>query len=176
MKQMKKKVLTAIIAIFALCLQANAQWFVGGYVRMDSYISNEGVSTIDISPDVGYTFGRWSVGVAFNSYVSFYFGKSFTSYNIGADPYAEYYFPINDFLSFFIEGGLGLRYHKYVEEGFDYGYFNFIPYAAPGIEFMLSDHWSILGHIGRLQWDNHQKNISFSAEGQALSMGLYYNF
>ena len=50
------------------------------------------------------------------------------------------------------------------------------PYLSPGMEIVLTDHWSFLGTLGRLDYDSFTKSFGFSVDGSAFSAGLYYNF
>ena len=85
-----------------------------------------------------------------------------------ANPYVEYYFWESGPVSFFVEGGLALTWNK----GFSYN-----PYVAPGISFAISDHWSVLGHIGRLGYDSLTQSLQFSiSKAASLGLGLYYSF
>lgn len=175
---MKKNILLALMSLFLFSTASFGQVYVGGSVRFDTSFSENGSTSIDIAPDIGYSFGRWSVGVCLTSYTSLDGSGKLSSFQFGFDPYAEYYFPVNSFLSLFIEGGLGLRWMNFNLTG-EYPEetnFNFIPYFSPGIQVELSEHWSLLAHIGRLEWNNMQKAITFSASGDAISMGLYYTF
>ena len=49
--------------------------------------------------------------------------------------------------------------------------------TTAGISFEISDHWDVMGHIGRLAYDSIDKTLLFSTTGVgALSLGLYYSF
>lgn len=161
---MKKAVLLAIVSLFAFIQTANAQFYVGGSVYVSTRFQETTVTHVGLSPDVGYTLGDWCFGSTFNlSATSGANNLSFT-----ATPYVEYFFWSSGPLSFFVEGGVGLTWGSR---------FFYNPYIAPGISFQVSDHWSVLGHIGRLGYDSMDKTLLFSTSGAgALSLGLYYSF
>ena len=175
--RMKKKILTAITAIFVLCLEASAQWYVGGNVQFDTRFSSDGTTALDFTPDIGYSFGRWSVGASLNTYMYFNEEHALSSLQASISPYVEYYFPVNGFLSFFLEGGLGLRYSSFnMAEGKGNATFSFNPYIAPGLEVTMSEHWSVLAHIARLSFNSEQRTLFLNGYSDALSVGLYYSF
>ena len=175
---MKKSIILALLSLLLFSTASFGQVYVGGSVRFDTTFTENGTTAIDIAPDIGYSFGRWSVGVCLTSYTNFDSQKGLSNFQFGLEPYAEYYFPVNSFLSLFIEGGAGFRWINFNLSG-EYPEdtsFNFIPYFSPGIQIDLSKHWSLLAHLGRLEWNNMQKTITFSASGDSISMGLYYSF
>ena len=55
-------------------------------------------------------------------------------------------------------------------------YWRFVPYLSPGIDIALTDHWSFLGTVGRLDYDSYNQSIGFSVDGSAFSAGVYYTF
>ena len=159
---MKKTILMAIVGLFAFVHSASAQFYVGGSFHINSRLSEEKSLYIGFSPDLGYTVGDWCFGSVLDLAIQDG-GAAFT-----ATPYVEYYFWNSGPVSFFVEGGVGLTWDKV---------FSYNPYVAPGISFAISDHWSVLGHIGRLGYDSLTKSLEFSiSKAASLSLGLYYSF
>lgn len=161
---MKKAVILAIVSLFAFVQAANAQFYVGGSVYVSTQFQETTVTHIGLTPDVGYTWGNWCFGSSFN--LASTTGRD--NFTFTATPYAEYFFWSSGPVSFFVEAGVGLTWGSR---------FSFNPYVAPGISFKISDHWDVMGHIGRLAYDSIDKTLLFSTTGVgALSLGLYYSF
>ncbi len=159
---MKKTIILAIVGLFALAQAANAQFYVGGSFHINSSLAEERSTYFGFSPDLGYTVGKW----CFGSILDLSVVNGSTAFT--ANPYVEYYFWESGPVSFFVEGGLALTWNR----GFSYN-----PYVAPGISFAISDHWSVLGHIGRLGYDSLTQSLQFSiSKAASLGLGLYYSF
>lgn len=162
---MKKAIVLAIIGLFAFVQAAKAQFYVGGSFHISSEFTENPTTSIGLSPDLGYTLGDWCFGAALSLNVTG--GNQGTVFT--ATPYVEYFFWSSGALSFFVEGGADLDWAGST--------FSFYPYVAPGISFDISDHWSVLGHIGRLGYNTLNKQLVFTTSGaSALSLGLYYSF
>lgn len=163
---MKTSIILAIVSLFAFVQAANAQFYVGGSFHVATqFTESQNNTQIGFSPDLGYTIGDWCIGSVFE--ISSISGLS-KSFGFTANPYVEYFFWSSGALSFFVEGGVGLTWGEH---------FSCYPYIAPGICFDVSDHWSVLGHIGRLGYDTLSKTLVFTTSGaSALSLGLYYSF
>lgn len=173
---MKKALIITIIALLGICREANAQFYVGGSVSAHFGYTDSRFTSFSLSPDIGYSFGDWSVGSTIN--ISTYGDKDdgLTSLRLGITPYAEYYFFSAGPVSLFAEGGIALFFARYLSEGAPENAFYVNPYLAPGIEISLTDHFSVLCHIGRLEWNTEARDFGFSINGEALSLGLYYSF
>ena len=173
---MKKVLIIAAIALLGFCLKANAQFYVGGSVSAHFGYSETRFTSFGFSPDIGYGFGDWNVGSTIN--ISTYGDKidGLTSLRLGLTPYVEYYIFSAGPVSLFAEGGIALFFTRYlVAEALENAFF-VNPYLAPGIEISLSDHFSVLCHLGRLEWNTEARDFGFSISGEALSLGLYYSF
>lgn len=159
---MKRTILVAILGLFAFVQSAHAQFYVGGSFHVNSRVTEKNSTFIGFSPDLGYSVGNWSYGACLDLTIE----DGSTAFT--ANPYVEYYFWTSGPVSFFAEGGVSLTWNN----GFSYE-----PYVAPGIMFTVSDHWSVLGHIGRLGYNSLNKTIEFSiSKAASLSLGLYYSF
>lgn len=173
---MKKALIIAAIALLGLCQKANAQFYVGGSVSAHFGYTDSRFSSFSFTPDVGYGFGDWNVGSTIN--ISTYGDKDdgLTSLRLGLTPYVEYYIFSAGPVSLFAEGGIGLMFSRYLATGGLENAFYVNPYLAPGIEISLTDHLSVLCHLGRLEWNTESRDFGFSINGEALSLGLYYGF
>lgn len=168
---MHKKLITlAALLLFAIPL--HAQLYVGGAVSVSHSGSNQTFST-SFRPDIGYSFGRFAAGVAFlaETYTSLEEGGDKTT-NLSLAPYVEYHFWSSDNLSLYVEGGVG--HSRFV--GFESRYSRWTPYLGLGVSFALTDHWTLEGQLGRLEYDSYFRNTQFNWSGDALSVGLYYTF
>jgi hypothetical protein len=162
---MRKTIVLAIVGLLAFVQAASAQFYVGGSFHLSTQFTENPVTQIGFSPDLGYTVGDWCFGSTFE--LSSTSGE-IKRFSFTVNPYVEYYFWSAGAFSFFIEGGAGFSWGDY---------FNCTPYLAPGVSFQVSDHWSVLGQIGRLGYDTHEKSLVFTTRGAAaLSLGLYYSF
>lgn len=162
---MKKTLLLAIVGLFAFMQTANAQFYVGGSFQVSTQFTENPVTQIGFSPDLGYSVGDWSFGSTFEAT---YISGSSQPFGFTVNPYAEYFFWSSGAFSFYVEGGVGLSW---------IGFFTCTPYLAPGVSLDLTDHWSVLAQIGKLGYDTHAKSLIFTSSGAAaLSLGLYYSF
>ena len=85
---MNKKLLI-VLALLLLAVPLRAQWYVGGSLAFRS--SEAGQSTnIVLRPDVGYSWEKWSLGVAFS--IDAYRTKETAQgeFVLDISPYAEY--------------------------------------------------------------------------------------
>lgn len=170
---MKRLLLLFILLTAASLPEVKAQWYLGGSLSWNAQLDRKDFA-IDVLPEVGYSLGDWSFGTV----VTLYWSRSdnsgeMSSYlNIGLAPYVEYYFYSTGPLSFFAEGGLDALYRASDPEN----RWRFVPYLAPGMEFRLADHWSMVAHLGRLEWDSVINSLAFNLFGNNLSLGLLYSF
>lgn len=171
---MQKKWLIFVLLLL-LAIPAQAQWFIGGRA---SIIANfrEKSAGFALRPDVGYSFKNISVGV--NAVIDYYGytpqeGEKRTSnITFGLAPYIQYYFLRLGRVSFYLD--TGLEVNRYTAE--DDAYWRFIPYISPGLDIAITDHWSFLGTVGRLEYDSYHRYLNFSLDGTGFSAGLYYTF
>ena len=166
---MNKKLLI-VLALLLLAVPLRAQWYVGGSLAFRS--SEAGQSTnIVLRPDVGYSWEKWSLGVAFS--IDAYRTKETAhgDFVLDISPYAEYYLWESGILSFYVEGGCGFR--RSISQ--HNSYTSWTPYLKPCLEIALTDHWSVQSSLGRLEYDTHFKNFSFEIDNW-LGIGIYYSF
>ncbi len=170
---MQKKWLIFVLLLL-LAVPARAQWSAGGRVSINGNVGN-GSFGMTLRPDVSYTFKDIAVGIngiaefdRFNSNNS----TPETIYKLGLAPYIQYFFFRIGQFSFFLDGGLEVsRFASNVVQ-----YWSFIPYIGPGLEISLTEHWTLQGTFGRLDYNSYSRTINFYLDGSAFSAGLYYSF
>ena len=166
-----------ILAVFLLLsIPAQAQWFIGGRVSLNANFKDKSGGFV-LRPDVGYTFKN-DIAVGVNGIVDYYGytpqpGENRSSnISFGLAPYIQYYFVRIGKVSFYLDGGVEITR----QTNPDNAYWRFIPYLSPGMEIVLTDHWSFLGTLGRLEYDTFLNTLGFSLDGTGFSAGLYYTF
>lgn len=166
---MPKRVII-VLALLLLAIPLRAQWYLGG--NLSFHRSNFGQTTIfAFRPDVGYSVGNWSFGASFVIEAYKADDQEVVDTGLEVAPYVEYYFWNSGILSFFVEGGCGIRRYRSTYEN----YMQWTPYLKPCLQISLTDHWAVLGSLGKLEYDSHFKSISFEMDN-GVSVGLYYNF
>ena len=173
---MKKTIIIAIIALLGLSREASAQLYIGGSLTAHASFNNSRSIAVSVAPDIGYGFGNWNVGTMFNAYTYHDQEEPGTSLRLSVTPYAEYYFFSAGPVSLFAEAGIGLLFTNDISDEAPHGQFFYNPYLAPGIEISLTDHFSVMCHLGRLEWNSEINDISLTMSGESLALGLYYSF
>lgn len=173
---MKKTIIIAIIALLGLSREASAQLYIGGSLTAHASFNNSRSVALSIAPDIGYGFGNWNVGTMLNAYTYRDQENPGTSLRLSVTPYAEYYFFSAGPVSLFAEAGLGLLFTNDISDEAPHGQFFVNPYLAPGIEISLTDHFSVMCHLGRLEWNSEINDVNLTMSGESLSLGLYYSF
>lgn len=164
------KRLIILLALLLLAVPLRAQWYLGGSVSFHCSQSSRS-NNFTLRPDVGYSWGNWSFGAsfAFESFKSD--GDTKGEIGLEVTPYVEYYFWKSGILSFFVEGGCGFR--RFLSS-YD-SYTQWTPYLKPCLEISLTDHWAVMGSLGKLEYDTHFRSLSFEMDN-GVSVGLYYTF
>ena len=167
----KLTILAALLLLFSLPLRA--QFYLGGAASVAHSGSYKSL-TMSLRPDVGYSFGQLSVGVAavFETYHSNLDESNTTSF--GFSPYLQYFVWSSGNFSFYLEGGVG--YYRLTSSAPEDSFTRWTPYLAPGISFAVTEHWSLEGQLGRLEYNSHLRNTEFSWMGDDVRVGLYYTF
>ena len=173
---MKKTIIIAIIALLGISREASAQLYIGGSLTAHASFNNSRSVALSIAPDIGYGFGNWNVGTMLNAYTYRDQENPGTSLRLSVTPYAEYYFFSAGPVSLFAEAGLGLLFTNDFSDEAPHGQFFVNPYLAPGIEISLTDHFSVMCHLGRLEWNSEINDVNLTMSGESLSLGLYYSF
>jgi hypothetical protein len=173
---MKKTIIITIIALLGLSREASAQLYVGGSLTAHASFNNSRSIAVSVAPDIGYGFGNWNVGTVFNAYAYHDKEDIGSSLRISVTPYAEYYFFSAGPVSLFAEAGIGFLFTNDLVDEAPKGQLFVNPYLAPGIEISLTDHFSVMCHLGRLEWNSEANDINLTMSGESLSLGLYYSF
>ncbi len=173
---MKKTLILIVIALLGFCREASAQLYIGGSLTAHASFNNNRSTALSIAPDIGYGFGNWNVGTMLNAYTYHDQENPGTSLRLSVTPYAEYYFFSAGPVSLFAEAGIGLLFTNDIVDEAPNGQFFVNPYLAPGIEISLTDHFSVMCHLGRLEWNSEINDINLTMSGESLSLGLYYSF
>lgn len=181
---MKKILMMAVMAVMAL--GASAQWYVGGSLNFGQ-TKSDGVktTTYGIAPEVGYNFSeKWAFGGILDLGYTKITDVKTTLINV--NPYARYTYFKSDVVSLFVDGtvGLGFGWSKAGGEKSDTA----VAYSIglkPGVAFNFNEHFSLVAHIGLLGYqggNDTYKDAGLPEEwglhlnGNALSLGFYYNF
>ena len=173
---MKKTIIIAIIALLGLSREASAQLYIGGSLTAHAGFNNSRSISVSIAPDIGYGFGNWNVGTVFNAYAFNSEDEPGTSLRLSVTPYAEYYFFSTGPVSLFAEAGIGFLFTNDLVDEAPKGQLFVNPYLAPGIEISLTDHFSVMCHLGRLEWNSEINDVNLTMSGESLALGLYYSF
>ena len=173
---MKKTIIIAIIALLGFSREASAQLYIGGSLTAHASFNNSRSIAVSVAPDIGYGFGNWNVGTMLNAYTYHDQEEPGSSLRISVTPYAEYYFFSAGPVSLFAEAGIGFLFTNDLVDETPKGHFFYNPYLAPGIEISLTDHFSVMCHLGRLEWNSEINDISLTMSGESLALGLYYSF
>lgn len=165
-----------LAAFLLLSIPAQAQWFIGGRVSLNANFKDKSGGFV-LRPDVGYTFKN-DIAVGVNAIFDYYgftpqAGENRSSnITFGFAPYIQYYFVRLGKFSFYLDGGLEVS--RFISP--ESAYWRAIPYISPGLEIVLTEHWSFLGTLGRLEYDTFLHNVGFSVDGTGFSAGMYYTF
>lgn len=178
---MKKFLFTLAAAV--ITLTASAQVYVGGEVGFwRNWDDNH--TTFTIKPEVGYTLSdNWAIGTTIGYAHNYKDGAKYNGFEVA--PYARYTFVKFDAVSLFLDGGFGFQTYKVKvnghssdsQNGWEVG-------IKPGVKVDLTEKLSFVAHVGFLGYRDSDDDVSafgedgfgFSANGNNLTFGLYYNF
>lgn len=166
-----KKILITLVLCCMAAWQAHAQFCIGGHISFSGNTQDKQFS-VDFRPDFSYTFGKFSAGVTLR-FDFFNNSENVNQIGWGFSPYLQYYFWELGRVSLLVEGGAAVNHLNYNN---DNPQWQFEPYVSPGLSIDLTDHWSVMGYLGRLSWDSlyHSWNFNLSPEGYSLA--VYYSF
>lgn len=179
---MKKFLLTAVVAVFALA--ANAQVWVGGSLGAStskhSYDGHElyKENAVKIAPTIGYTYNDdWDF--ALDLIYKHNDGKEINSNSFGFAPYARYKFVKAGAFKAFVEGGFS--YENTHVSGVDKNVNSWEIFIRPGVSYDLSKKVTIDAKLGALnyQFDKQgdYKTNTFGLDLHSdVQFGVYYNF
>lgn len=179
---MKKFLLTAVVAVFALA--ANAQVWVGGSLGAStSKVTNDGhelykKNAVKVAPTIGYTYNDdWDF--ALDLIYEHADGKGTNSNAFGFAPYARYKFVKAGAFKAFVEGGFS--YENTHVSGFDKNVNDWEIFIRPGVSYDLSKKVTIDAKLGALNYQfEKQGDLKTNTFGLDLhsdvQFGVYYNF
>ena len=169
---MMKKIILSLIAGILLGIPAMAQWCVGGSINYGASYRDH-THSINIKPDVSYTFGNVCVGANLTIEIYRENDTNNTSQSYDISPYVQYYLFEVGPLSFYIEGGVEILRRLQDAEG---PFLHWTPYINPGLCITMTEHWSVMGYLGRLEYDAYNQYLSFGLESSNFGVGVYYTF
>lgn len=178
------------MALAAMGTTASAgDWYAGGNIGF-MHESKNGVTTntFAIQPEVGYNFSeRWSFGGHIGYLYRNTAGQDINLNLFSINPYGRftYYRTDNNLIQLFIDGGVGFGIGSTSVSGKSHTAVTYEIGLKPGIAFNITDHFSVLAHLGFLGYhgaNNRAKDggeaeyggVNFSSEN--LNIGLYYTF
>ena len=179
---MKKLFLIAALAVASL--SASAQFYSGGALGFTRN-ATDNITTFTLAPEVGYTFNEdWSFGGVLDYEYRYTRGSKLNIFEIS--PYARYNYAAlaEDKLKFFVDAGIGFGVQK--ATGYDTGFVYHIGFR-PGISYSLSEHYSIVAHLGNLGWEGatdkaageygRKNKFTWNVfDWNDLMFGFYYSF
>lgn len=191
---MKKIISTLLLAIATLGTTAQAgDWYVGGnigFMHRSQKIDNAIVTTneFSIQPEVGYNANdTWSFGGHIGYLYRNYAGQDINLNLFSINPYARYTFfrTSNNLVQLFVDGGVGVGVGSTSKNGDSSTACTYEIGLKPGIAINITDHFSVLAHIGFLGYHGANDNAKAGGEpeyggvnfsSQNLNFGLYYTF
>lgn len=180
---MKKFLLTAMVAVFALA--ANAQVWVGGSIGASTSkttadgIKDVKINKVTIAPTIGYTLDEnWDIAAEISySHKDKNVGKS--SNTFGFAPYARYkYFKIGKFAAF-ADGGFSYANEHICGDSESVNIWGIG--IAPGVSYDLNNKISIDARLGGIGWefskygDVKTNKFGFDLDNE-LKLGIYFKF
>ena len=175
---MKKLLVCLVGALVTVAM--SAQTYVGGglgFSSVDDKNIDSKITTITISPEVGYKLSdKWSIGAKFDFEYAQSDAADVTGFNVA--PYARYNFFKVGAVTFFADATVEIGGIK--ADGSD----NMSAWAAgfePGIIYEVNDKISLVARAGLLGYYdtedlNGKKGLHFALNTMDLSFGMYWKF
>ena len=187
---MKKIITTVMLAVAAICSTAQAgDFYLGGAVGF-MHRSDRDATTNEftIKPELGYSFNdNWGIGGTIGYTYRNYAGEDINLNMFSINPYARftYFRTSNDLIALFLDGSVGFGIGSTSDGNDTYTATTYEIGIKPGIAINITDHFSIISHLGFLGY--HGANDNAKAGGEAeyggfnfnsnhLDIGLYYTF
>ena len=181
---MKKIITTVMLAVAAICSTAQAgDFYLGGAVGF-MHKSQK----IPPLAEPGYSFNdKWGVGGTIGYTYRNLAGQD-TNFNLfSINPYARftYFRTSNDLIALFIDGSVGFGIGSTSYNGDTSTAVTYEIGFKPGIAINITDHFSIVSHIGFLGYHGANDNAKDGGEPEYgginfdsnhLDIGLYYTF
>lgn len=166
---MKKLILAAIIALFAV--SANAQkYYLGGSLGFWRN-SDEKTTSFTIAPEIGVNVSnRVAIGLGIGYGYADIDGSSVNTFT--ASPYARYTCCTLGPVKLFLDGGVDFS----LLSGSGETYYAWGVGIKPGVSFDLNDKFSILAHVGFLGYRNVDSEVQELYEITGFNSGWGLNF
>ena len=196
---MKKIITTVMLAVAAICSTAQAgDFYLGGaagFMHKSQKITplagptyTQTTNEFSIMPELGYSFNdKWGVGGTIGYTYRNLAGQD-TNFNLfSINPYARftYFRTSNDLIALFIDGSVGFGIGSTSYNGDTSTAVTYEIGFKPGIAINITDHFSIVSHIGFLGYHGANDNAKDGGEPEYgginfdsnhLDIGLYYTF
>ena len=170
---MKKLFLT--LAAVTLAIAANAQVYFGGQVGLNRD-TDDNNTTVQILPEIGYTFNdQLSLGTVVG--YGYNYNNGDKTHMIEFSPYLRYTYASLGPVHLFCDLNGDFTYYKWdpeVGKNDDDTYWH--AYLKPGIALPVSDNLSFVSHIGQIGYDDADGQFDVDFSGNAITIGVYYNF
>ena len=167
------------LLFFVVCatVSVNAQLYVGG--ALSAWMSETKTAetvTVKFLPELGFSISnRWAFGSVLG-YTRKGVDGEITSETFEFTPYARFFFYRTELVRLFVESGFSIYSNKTgkadPEVTLSTGF-------KPGVSFDLSERVSLVakfGFLGYRQYSEDHYDFGFSAEGNGLSLGVFYTF
>lgn len=194
---MKKIITTVMLAVAAICSTAQAgDFYLGGAVGFMHKSGNEkSTNEFTLMPELGYSFNdKWGVGgtIGYTYLNTNYKATSLSDTNLNLftiNPYVRftYFRTSNDLIALFIDGsvGFGIGSTTYEDLNKTKTAVTYEVGFKPGIAINITDHFSIVSHLGFLGYHGANDNAKdggqeeyggVNFDSNHLDIGLYYTF
>lgn len=181
-----KKIIISILALAAMSISANAQWYAGGGLGFGFNSSNGSSTTsFDIAPEAGYKFNdKCAAGLSLEFYVLSMgvSGERTGAFGFAVNPYFRYNFvqfgPVTLFGDAVVALGTTKEFASSKEMSISSSpAFVWGVNIQPGLAVALNNAWSLVGHIGGIGYTGTKNTGSFQVNLlNQLSIGIFRNF
>jgi len=170
-----------LLFVMMATLTANAQFYVGGTVGVNSAKPDDGdaVTTFAIMPEIGYNFSdNFAVGatLGYAKVENDNMDELCKTFTIA--PYARYTFLKTDLLNLFVDGEVSYSNIKPdVDDAESVSAFGI--HVKPGLAVNVSDNISLIAKYGLLGYDkvkDNGSNFGFNINASKIEFGFIYNF
>jgi len=183
-----KKLLISLVALAAMAITANAQWYVGGNVGLSATASSSASVNWNISPDGGYILNETMlVGAAINlGGAGSSDGLGSSNFTFSFQPYYRWKFWGINSLNFWLEGRISIGSYTATSKSeyneakhkstFTRGTWGLA--VAPIISYDIDSHWSILTKIASIGVAGYGKG-DYKIDGDytyTINGGTYFSF
>lgn len=186
---MKKFLTLAVVAVASVFGATAGNLYIGGNVgfmhyEKDTYKANE----FSILPEIGYNLNNtWSLGTTIGYSITGYCNTGVSYHSFEFNPYARWTFlrTSNNLVQLFVDGTVGFGVGRVDDGGKNESAITYVFGLKPGVAFNVTDHFSVVAHLGFLGYRGADDNAyaqgeprygGLSVSGNDLMLGFYYNF